>query len=270
MANEAVEDSSWAQNGDEYEVTGDIGVIQNSDNAQDINLSSSVALEASGDSASIADGASEDVGDYDPESVDLTPLPQQEQAQSRQSSPNRSPQPASIPVPVPVPKKRKTAGGFLVGDSDSEDDTPASTSTGYHPPPRPSSTSHAAPQPVAQSPLRTSVPIHEAQEAVSNVPSTSQGTMNAPAVSAEAQTGSAETVVQTTEAYEPPQDFVTTIEGRIKQDPRAAMDAWLELIAELRRRNDVDALRDVYERFLAIFPQSVSFERFTSLSESMR
>lgn len=258
MANEAVEDSSWAQNGDEYEVTGDIGVIQNSDNAQDINLSSSVALEASGDSASIADGASEDVGDYDPESVDLTPLPQQEQAQSRQSSPNRSPRPA--PNPVPVPKKRKTAGGFLVGDSDSEDDTPAPTSTGYPPPP-PSSTSHAAPQPIAQSPLRTSVPIHEAQEAVSNVPSTSQGTMNAPAVSAEAQTGSAETVVQTTEAYEPPQDFVTTLEERIKQDPRAAMDAWLELIAELRRRNDVDALRDVYERFLAIFPQSVSFER---------
>ncbi|KAF3763067.1 hypothetical protein M406DRAFT_292694 [Cryphonectria parasitica EP155] len=236
MADEIVEEAPWAQDGDEYQVDGNTGVIHNSDNAQqDINnLSSSVALQTSGDSASPNDGASEDVGDYDPESVDLTPVPQQEQVQSRQSSLKPLPQPAA--QPLPVPKKRKTAGGFLVGDSDSEDDNP--TSNGL------ATQSGQDTQPLSQSsPPQTSVPVHdEAQEAVSNVPSASQAN-NAPAVSGG-------TIAA------PLQDVVTTLEERIKQDPRAAMDSWLDLIAELRRRNDIDALRGVYERFLAVFPQS--------------
>lgn len=253
MAQEAVEETSWAQDGDEYQVDGESGVIQNSDNAQqDINTSSSVALQTSGDLASHADGASEDVGDYDPESVDLAPLPQQEQEQvpSPQSSPRPSPQPAA--QPAPVPKKPKTAGGFLVEDSDSEDDTPAPASNGL--PTHPAQAS----QSLSQSPLHTSVPAPRAQEAVSNVPSASQAN-NAPLVSLETSANlRGGPAPQTGAASYLPQDVVTRLEERIKQDPRAAMDAWLDLIAELRRRNDIDALRGVYERFLAVFPQSVS------------
>lgn len=256
MADAVVDETSWAQEGDEFQVDGDNGVIQNSDNAQqDINnLSSSVALQTSGDSASPAVGAPEDVGDYDPESVDLTPLPHQGQDQSRQSSLKPSSQPsAAQPQAAPVPKKRKTAGGFLVGDSDSEDDTPAPASNGL-----PIQPAQAAVHAVPHSPLNTSVLAFQAQEAVSNVPSTSQAS-DAPVVSAEASAGLAQVAApQPNDAARLPQDVVTTLEERIKQDPRAAMDTWLDLIAELRRRNDIEALRGVYDRFLVVFPQSVS------------
>lgn len=252
MANKAVDETSWVQDGDEFEVDGDNGVIQNSDNAQqDINnLSSSVALQTSGDSASpAAVGASEDVGEYDPESVGVTPLPLQEQAQSRQSSLKPSPQPTA--PPATVPKKRKTAGGFLVGDSDSEDETPTPASNGLP------IQSAQAPQSLSHSPVNTSVLAPQAHEAVSNVPSTSQAN-NAPATSFEASAAPPAAAALQLDARMP-QDVVTRLEERIKQDPRAAMDAWLDLIAELRRRNDPEALRGVYERFLAVFPQSVSF-----------
>lgn len=255
MADAVVDETSWAQEGDEFQVDGNNGVIPNSDNAQqDINnLSSSVALQTSGDSASPAVGAPEDVGDYDPESVDLTPLPYQGQDQSRQSSLKPSPQPITAqPQAAPVPKKRKTAGGFLVGDSDSEDDTPAPASNGL--PIQPAQ----APQSLPHSSLNTSALAVQAQEAVSNVPPTSQAS-DAPAVSAEASAGLARGAApQPNDAARLPQDAVTTLEERIKQDPRAAMDTWLDLIAELRRRNDIEALRGVYDRFLAVFPQSVS------------
>lgn len=255
MADEVVDESSWAQEGDEYQVDGDNGVIQNSDNAQqDINnLSSSVALRTSGDSASPAVGALEDVGDYDPESVDVTPMAQQGQDQSRQGSLQPSPYPTTAqPQAAPVPKKRKTAGGFLVGDSDSEDDAPTPASNGL--PTQPAQ----APQTVPRSPSQSSAHVPQAQEAVSNVPSTSQAS-DAPAASAGAPAGLGQAAVpQPIDAVRLPQDVVITLEERIKQDPRAALDTWLDLIAELRRRNDIETLRGVYDRFLAVFPQSVS------------
>lgn len=251
MANKAADEASWAQDGDKFEVDGDNGVIQNSDNTQqDINnLSSSMALQTSGDSASpAAVGASEDVGEYDPESVGVTPLPHQEQTQSRQSSLKPSPQPPA--QSATVPKKRKTAGGFLVGDSDSEDEIPTPNSNGL-----PIQSAQAS-QSLPHSPVNTSTLASKAHEAVSNVPSTSQAN-NAPTGPFEASAAPPEAAALQLDARVP-QNAVTRLEERIKQDPRAAMDAWLDLIAELRRRNDPDALREVYERFLAVFPQSVS------------
>lgn len=279
MANETIDESAWAQEGDEFGVDGGNGVIQNSDNTQqDINnLPSSVALHTSGDSASPAVGASEDVGEYDPESVDLTPLPQhqeaqeqaqeqeqeqeaeaeadqsqsQSQSQSSQTSLKPTPQPAA--TSAPVPKKRKTVGGFLVGDSDSEDDSSGPASNGA-PVARPAQAPHS----LLHSPHPPSTLVHEAQEAVSNVSPASQAN-NAPVTSVEAFAdlpGNA--AQQSHDAAVLPTDVITTLEERIKQEPRADMDAWLDLMAELRRRNDIDVLRAVYERFLAIFPQSVS------------
>lgn len=298
MANEGVDQTSWAQEGDEFQVDGDNGVIHNSDNTQqeedNTNLSSSVALQTSGDDASPAVGALEDVGeynpesveynpesvDYNPESVDATPLPLAEQDQSRQVTLKPSPQPTStaqsqlapvsVSVPVPAPKKRKTAGGFLVGDSDSEedDDSPTPASNGLPTQPAQLDGVEAtaaleeqalrgghAPQSLPSS-LHTSTLAPQAQEAVSNVPFTSQA--SAPTVTADASAASWPAAPQPVDPVALPQDVVTTLEERIKQDPRAAMDAWLDLIAELRRRNDIDALRGVYDRFLVVFPQSVS------------
>lgn len=253
MADEVVNEASWVQEGEELQADGDNGVIQNSDNAQqDINnLSSSVGPQTSGDSASPAVGAPEDVGDYDPESVDLTPLPQEDLDESHQSTLKPTPQPITAQSQaVPMPKKRKTAGGFLVGDSDSEDDTPAPASNGL--PIQP-----AQPSPSLPSTLNTSAAPVQAQEALSNVPSTTQAS-EAPAASFEASSGlPSNAATQPTDASTLPQDVITTLEELIKQDSRAAMDPWLDLIAELRRRNDIEGLRGAYDRFLAIFPQSV-------------
>lgn len=253
MASEGAGDIAWTQEGNGAQVEGDNGVIQNSDIAQqDINNLSSTAPHTSGDTSSNADGATEDVGDYDPESVTLTPALPQEQTQQIDLKP--SPQPATA-----APKKRKTAGGFLVGDSDSEDDASTPASNGLLN--EPSQTAQSIPRSPLHSPH-----AHEASEAVSNLPPASQAN-DAPAVpvGAPANAFAAEPPLPIN-AIQPLQDIVTTLEERIKEEPRAAMDAWLDLIAELRRRNNIDQLRSVYERFVAVFPQAVSPRYNTALA----
>ncbi|GKZ73449.1 mRNA 3'-end-processing protein rna14 [Aspergillus niger] len=53
-----------------------------------------------------------------------------------------------------------------------------------------------------------------------------------------------------------PHDRVGILEDRIQEDPRGDIPAWLELINEHRSRNRIDNARDVYERFLKVFPFS--------------
>lgn len=257
MASEAAEDNTWAQGDGDNEVEGGNENIQLSDNTQDQDLnrsasaSASAAPQTSGDSAPNTDGVSEDVGEYDPESVSVTPLPNVGQQMSQAPAAQTAPQPAN--------KKRKTAGGFLVGDSESEDDddssAPAPASNGAVAEPSPASHSLPHPSPHA------STPAQDAQGAVSNVPPTSQAN-NAPAVSVEEpDSGTVAPAEPINNGAKPPQDVVTTLEARIKEDPRGAMDAWLDLMAELRARNNVESIRSVYERFLAVFPQSVGSVR---------
>lgn len=54
-----------------------------------------------------------------------------------------------------------------------------------------------------------------------------------------------------------PHDRVGILEDRIKEDPRGDLDAWLNLVGEYRKRGKLDEARNVYERFLAVFPSSV-------------
>ncbi|EAW09679.1 cleavage polyadenylation factor subunit RNA14 [Aspergillus clavatus NRRL 1] len=53
-----------------------------------------------------------------------------------------------------------------------------------------------------------------------------------------------------------PHDRVGILEDRIQEDPRGDIPAWLELINEHRNRNRIDGARDVFERFLKVFPFS--------------
>lgn len=55
-----------------------------------------------------------------------------------------------------------------------------------------------------------------------------------------------------------PNDLIGICEDRIKEDPRGAIDAWVSLISEYRRRNKLDDARRVYERFFEVFPTAVS------------
>ena len=53
-------------------------------------------------------------------------------------------------------------------------------------------------------------------------------------------------------------DPVALFEARINEDPRGDMDAWLNLLADYKRRGRLDDLRSVYNRFVEVFPQAVS------------
>lgn len=54
-----------------------------------------------------------------------------------------------------------------------------------------------------------------------------------------------------------PHDRVGILEDRIQEDPRGDIPAWIELLNEHRGRSRIDSARDVYERFLQVFPFSV-------------
>jgi cleavage stimulation factor subunit 3 len=55
-----------------------------------------------------------------------------------------------------------------------------------------------------------------------------------------------------------PHDRIGILEDRIKEDPRGALDAWLNLIGEHRKRGKIEDARNAYERFLSVFPSAVS------------
>ncbi|GAB1317568.1 mRNA 3'-end-processing protein rna14 [Madurella fahalii] len=176
---------------------------------------------ASGDPPS-SDGATDDVGDYDPESVNSAPV---ETQVPLRSSPQRA-----------AKKKPRTVGGFLVGDSDSEDDEARS--------------------------LQHSISIKTAQDtgAPSNASSAPQVNADATASAGGMENGNtaAPPAPQASTRSEPqaPVDKIAQLEGRIRDDTRGALDAWLALIAEHRSRNDVEQARQTYERFFAVFPQA--------------
>ena len=54
-----------------------------------------------------------------------------------------------------------------------------------------------------------------------------------------------------------PHDKIGILEDRIKEDPRGDLGAWQSLINEHRRRGKLEDARNVYERFLTIFPSAV-------------
>jgi cleavage stimulation factor subunit 3 len=53
-------------------------------------------------------------------------------------------------------------------------------------------------------------------------------------------------------------DVIGILEDRIKDDPRGDIEAYLELIEELKSRNKEDEVRKVYEDYLQVFPLDVS------------
>ena len=55
-----------------------------------------------------------------------------------------------------------------------------------------------------------------------------------------------------------PHDTIGLLEDRIKEDERGDLGAWMALIAEYRGRSKFDEAREVYERFLKLFPHAVS------------
>jgi cleavage stimulation factor subunit 3 len=220
---------------------------QHSSEDQD-HLSHDPAVHATGDVPS--DGGASDVGDYDPETVASAAAP---------TLPVAEPAAAPRHSPKPTAKKPKTAGGFIV-DSDSEDEdapTPGSNSLA---PPKPSN----APSARTKSPLQHVTGLSDA-----DAPTQDQSRRTH---SAAPNSGSDQTLPGSLPAnarQNPLQDRVASLEDRVREDPRGAMDAWLALIREYRDHSKVNDARKTYDRFLAVFPQAVS-TRFPLFSYTTR
>lgn len=171
--------------------------------------------------------------EYDPESISMTPALQTEDATPVVAAAAAAPNPA-----VTKPTKPKKSGGFLVGDSDDEDEARDSN-------------------PTAQAgPLLTAA--KQRQQSPTNIPSPAQGQAARVTEGDVAIAAPASTVAAAAVGAPPASDLAASLEERVKEDPRGEMDAWLGLIAEYRRLNQLDALRQVYDRFIQHFPQAVS------------
>jgi cleavage stimulation factor subunit 3 len=218
---------------------------QHSTQQETAEYSVDIARNAPGDGSS-HDGPADDVGDHDPASV--------------QSAPEHEPIPQTAEALAPVKpskqaaaKKPRTAGGFLVGDSDSEDDgEPIPASSG----PAQGSVAQSS---ISQSSLQQSKAAKEHDGAPSNTFPASQANVAAapPAKSfGNGAVGSPAPGAAGGSASHAPPDRLASLEARVSDDPRGALDEWLSLIAEYRARNNLTEIRQVYERFLVVFPQA--------------
>jgi cleavage stimulation factor subunit 3 len=214
--------SAWAQDGG-Y----DAGVDQNGSSYQ---VSHDHQEQDAPASYSLGDNAADD-GSYDPAS--LAP-----------------PQVASQMIAKPSPKPPKSAGGFLVEESDDEDDT--STPVANAPKARGVSVRGAS------STAQASQPAQAAGGVPSIVSPASQVNTVVPTATETVPTGTSISTLSAARARLS-NDPVKILEDNISEDPRGAMDSWLALMAEHRRRNKTTEARKVYERFLKIFPTSVSY-----------
>jgi cleavage stimulation factor subunit 3 len=240
----ALPGGAWDENGD-YEVTEgneQEDIEQHSSDEVQAEYSVDPTQHASGDIPS-PDGATDDVGEYDPESVT--------------SAVGMTLQPAADQVPLrPSPQraakqKPRTAGGFLVGDSDSEDDGAPRRASG-------AASQSAAPR----SPPQGSVAAKKSTVAPSNADPAPQVNAVAELPAGRQENGNAAAPPGSAAATGPlpqiPVDRTTQLEDRVRDDPRGAMDSWLALIAHYRSKGDLAQIRQVYDRFLAVFPQAVS------------
>lgn len=193
----------------------------------------------------------DDGGDYDPESIsfDPTPAPAPAAAAPQRPSVSDAAAPTSSISQQRPASKPKTSGGFIMEASDDEDEdeddddddedeeedeeeggAEGEEKAGTAPP-----IAGGGPSPTP----KLEEQGHGPATAGSAVPNANDASLAQAAVPAAGI------------------DPVALLEARVKEDPRGDMDAWLNLIANHKRRNNFDGLRNVYNRFVEVFPQAV-------------
>ncbi|WPG97801.1 Hypothetical protein R9X50_00058200 [Acrodontium crateriforme] len=230
----------------------------------------------------------EDEEDYDPSSFNFGGGEQQVETSSDGNTPANGVE-APIETAAPVPAvaqstKPKTIGGFIVEDDD-EDDEEAAV-------PRPPQAGGAESMQsgldvvgaskmrnvlLASAPTTDSAALHASSSTRLNgsaatpvfdvTPSASfqsmdaaQGKANISANSTTQLAASASNIPtqQVPSSMRLPHDVVGRLEDRIKDEPKADTDAWTQLLAHYRAKDQIDNVRKVYERFLDVFPTSVT------------
>ena len=143
-----------------------------------------------------------------------------------------------------------------MGDSDSEDDdqapVPASSGPALGAASQASAT-RSPPQPAA---IVKKSPVASSTEDI--VPQVNAVVATTELAAGRLESGGAAASATMTGAVPPlPIDRISQLEDRVREDPRGAMDSWLALIAEYRSKGDILQSRQIYDRFLAVFPQAV-------------
>ncbi|ORY12742.1 hypothetical protein BCR34DRAFT_512149 [Clohesyomyces aquaticus] len=226
-----------------------------------------------------------------PESSGNTPLPTNEDALKPQPTDTAA---ATTAAAVPTPSKQpRTMGGFVDESEDDEDEVPVAKAAGSAL--LNASGESSTPQrsltetPNNTLPTSTNVPLLSAQDqghsgvsssisvtandaapiVASSLPGAGAGTSTpAPdatkiagpeqvkAASAQTTTASATPAPAALPKPRLPQDRVGILEDRTNEDPRGDIDAWLELIAEHRKRHKFDEARATYDKFFNVFPHA--------------
>lgn len=197
-------------------------------------------------------GAQDD-DEYDPSSVVIPPpsaivtLPQDSSRSSSRAS-------------VQKPKK---VGGF-VADDDEEDDVQPS-STGQENGALQLPVSNTSYRTLSPSPLQKSVTQEDVKSPLGQVDQNgtlssiaSSNPSGAVSVPVQAAPVSASAITSGQPKARLPHDTIGLLEDRIKEDPRGDLDAWMSLISEYRGRSKFEEAKEVYERFLKLFPHAVS------------
>ena len=241
---------------------------------------------------------SENVSPNDPSPSDSNPPQQQIPSPSEHSpsqqpggtvpseTPSRTESQAQVSAPQP---KARTIGGFVVEDEDEDEDEDKGDGD-YEPPAvlGVEGDMNTPPVNMPQQPVSgnvnqsTSTPDVSLQESATsqNAPNSSYPSVAPSASNNDASTAAglnlygSQTLqsdsVQASAAPTPtpespsasksrlPHDRVGILEDRIQEDPRGDIPAWLELISEHRSRSRIDGAREVFERFLKVFPFAVS------------
>jgi len=218
---------------------------------------------------------------------DLNPGQQAGDAYPQSTAQDNTEASASMPpsaVPAQPQQNTKTIGGFVVEDEDEDENDKGDAD--YEPPAVLGVEDMNMPQqqpPSGNANQATSTPDVSFNESVqdpagskpvpnsSHSPSVSKNDVSAPSAqsmygSQALQSENTQNSAAPTPTPDPvstskgrlPHDRVGILEDRIQEDPRGDIPAWLELINEHKSRNRIDNAREVYERFLKVFPFAVS------------
>ncbi|KAJ5634202.1 RNA-processing protein HAT helix [Penicillium herquei] len=207
--------------------------------------------------------------------ADVPSDPSQNPSRAESNSSSPAP-PAGVVAPQP-----RTIGGFVVEDDEDEEDQDEAD---YEPPAALEvDDTNAMPMTMSEDPssgnaIQTSpdVSSHLAMQGatsmqdvahssyspvpVSNIDSaaSAQASWTGAAFDASHQNSTVPTPVpdESTSRGRLPHDRVGILQDRVNEDPRGDLAAWLELIAEHRGRNRLDSAREIYERFLKVFPMA--------------
>lgn len=241
---------------------------------------------------------SENVSPNDPSPSDSNPPQQQTPSPSEPNPsqqpgvtvPSETPSRTESQAPAAAPQpKARTIGGFVVEDEDEDEDE--DKGDGDYEPPAVLGVEEDMDTPPVNMPQQsvsgnvnqsTSTPDVSLQESATsqNAPNSSYPSVAASAPNNDTSTAAGQNLygsqalqsdsAQASAAPTPtpespsaskgrlPHDRVGILEDRIQEDPRGDIPAWLELINEHRSRSRIDGAREVFERFLKVFPFAVS------------